>query len=237
MLVCIEFLHIMSQKILVVDDEADVVELVAFNLKNAGFSVVSAGDGSTALQAAKEHLPSLVVLDLMLPEVEGTEVCKILKKDPLTASIPIIMLTAKGETVDKILGLELGADDYMTKPFSPRELTLRIKSILRRKDTGKIEDVLNIGDITLDRARHEVFIKGKPVVLTATEFKLLSVLIERKGRVQSRDRLLQDVWDYSSAVDTRTVDTHVRRLRKKLGKNSRLIETTRGIGYRIVDEV
>ncbi len=228
---------IMSQKILIVDDEPDVVDLVSFNLKGAGFSVVTAGDGNSALQMAKEHVPSLIILDVMMPGMDGTEVCKFLKKDPLTSSIPVVMLTAKGETVDKILGLELGADDYITKPFSPRELVLRAKSILKRRGSEKIEDTLIVGEITLDRARHEVFIKGKAIVLTATEFKLLSLLIERKGRVQSRDRLLQDVWDYSSAIDTRTVDTHVRRLRKKLGKNAKLIETTRGVGYRILDPV
>ncbi|MDK3157933.1 response regulator [Kamptonema cortianum] len=227
----------MSQKILIVDDEADVVELVSFNLKNAGFSVVSASDGNAALQMAREHVPSLIILDIMMPVMDGTETCKFLKKDALTAPIPVIMLTAKGETVDKILGLELGADDYITKPFSPRELVLRVKSILKRRGAEKIEDTLTVGEITLDRARHEVFIKGKPIVLTATEFKLLSLLIERKGRVQSRERLLQDVWDYSSSVDTRTVDTHVRRLRKKLGKNAKLIETTRGVGYRVLDPV
>ncbi|MDX2227953.1 MAG: winged helix-turn-helix domain-containing protein [Verrucomicrobiae bacterium] len=226
----------MPQKILVIDDEADVLDLVIFNLKNAGFSTVTAENGEIAVQKARDERPDLIVLDLMLPGTNGLDVCKILKKDSITARIPIIILTAKGEVVDKVLGLELGADDYITKPFSPRELVLRIKSVLRRRVETDVADILKIGDITLDRARHQVLIRDKSVDLTATEFRLLALLMERRGRVQSRDRLLQDVWDYSSSVDTRTVDTHVRRLRKKLGKNCRYIETTRGVGYRFADE-
>jgi two-component system phosphate regulon response regulator PhoB len=177
-----------------------------------------------------------VVLDLMLPEVEGTDVCKRLKAEAKTAQIPILMLTAKAEEVDRVLGLELGADDYVTKPFSPREVVLRIKSILRRAQ-GEAEpaEVLKIGDIVVDRAKHEVTVKNKPVELTATEFKLLAMLMERRGRVQSRDRLLTDVWGYEGDVDTRTVDTHVRRLREKLGKAADCIETIRGVGYRFVE--
>jgi two-component system phosphate regulon response regulator PhoB len=227
----------MSSKILIIDDESDVVDLIAMNLKSAGFDVLTANNGVAGLQRAKADLPALIVLDLMLPQMSGLEVCKVLKKDPLTARIPIIMLTAKSEEVDRIVGLELGADDYVPKPFSPRELVLRIQSVIRRaKNSGEVSEILKIGDITLDHARHEVTIKGQPVVLTAIEFKLLAILMERKGRVQSRDRLLNDVWGYESVIDTRTVDTHVRRLREKMGKAAGYIETVRGVGYRITDQ-
>jgi two-component system phosphate regulon response regulator PhoB len=227
----------MSSKILIIDDESDVVDLIAMNLKSAGFDVLTANNGVAGLQRAKADLPALIVLDLMLPQMSGLEVCKVLKKDPLTARIPIIMLTAKSEEVDRIVGLELGADDYVAKPFSPRELVLRIQSVIRRaKNSGEVSEILKIGDITLDHARHEVTIKGQPVVLTAIEFKLLAILMERKGRVQSRDRLLNDVWGYESVIDTRTVDTHVRRLREKMGKVAGYIETVRGVGYRITDQ-
>jgi len=222
----------MSKRILIVEDENDVQEMVAFNLQGAGFTPLKARDGEQAVEKARAEIPDLILLDLMLPGTDGFEVCKILKKDPRTAGIPIIMLTAKGETVDKILGLELGADDYITKPFSPRELILRVKSVLRRGEKGVGEEVLKIGEVILDKVRHQVSIKDKPVTLTATEFKLLALLMERRGRVQSRDRLLQDVWDYASTVDTRTVDTHMRRLRKKLGRAARALETVRGVGYR-----
>jgi two-component system phosphate regulon response regulator PhoB len=178
------------------------------------------------------------VLDLMLPGMHGLDVCKALKVAPETKGIPIIILTAKAEEVDRIVGLELGADDYMTKPFSPRELVLRIQGILRRA-AGQPEEpaVTRMGDIAMDRTQHRVTVKGKPLELTATEFKLLATLIERRGRVQSRDVLLNDVWSYESAIDTRTVDTHVRRLREKLGKASRHIETVRGFGYRMNETV
>jgi phosphate regulon transcriptional regulator PhoB len=223
-----------NKKILVADDEPDVLQLVSINLKSAGFNVVKAEDGLTALTRARETLPSLIILDLMLPEMSGLEVCKVLKKEPQTSLIPIIMLTAKGEEVDRIVGLELGADDYITKPFSPRELVLRVKSVIRRA-AGSLEptDQISLGDIKVDRSRYEVTVKGKPVEFTATEFKLLTLLMERRGRVQSRDTLLNDVWGYESMIDTRTVDTHIRRLREKLGNSSDCIETVRGFGYRI----
>lgn len=225
-----------NQRILVAEDETDVLNLIALNLKSAGFTVVQAQDGVSALRQARDTLPALIVLDLMLPEMSGLEVCKALKKEPQTAGIPIVMLTAKAEEVDRIVGLELGADDYVTKPFSPRELVLRIKSVLRRF-TASTEpgDMLALGDIQIDRARHEVLIRGKPVEFTATEFKLLALLIERRGRVQGRDTLLNDVWGYESIIDTRTVDTHIRRLREKLGKAADCIETIRGFGYRIIE--
>jgi DNA-binding response OmpR family regulator len=225
-----------NKKILVADDEIDVLELVSSNLKAAGFIVLKAEDGPSAIEQARNALPALIVLDLMLPGVPGLEVCKILRADPATKSIPIIMLTAKAEEVDRIVGLELGADDYITKPFSPRELVLRVKSVVRRVSTpGETEDIIKLGDILVDRARYEVRVKGKPIEFTATEFKLLTLLIERRGRVQSRDTLLNDVWGYESIIDTRTVDTHIRRLREKLGTSADCIETVRGFGYRIAD--
>lgn len=227
----------MSAKILIIDDEPDVLDLVALNLKSAGMSVLTASDGASGLSKARTELPALIVLDLMLPEMSGMDVCKALKKENATAGIPILMLTAKSDEVDRIVGLELGADDYVSKPFSPRELVLRVQSILRRSNGkgGEPSERLKIGEILLDRGKHEVLIKGKPVDLTATEFKLLALLMERRGRVQTRDRLLNDVWGYESVIDTRTVDTHVRRLREKLGAVADYIETVRGVGYRIGD--
>jgi two-component system phosphate regulon response regulator PhoB len=178
----------------------------------------------------------LIVLDLMLPGMDGIEICKRLKIEPKTAAIPILMLTAKAEEVDRVVGLELGAEDYVTKPFSPRELVLRVKSILRRaKGEPKAGEVLKYEEIIVDTAKHEASVKGKRLELTATEFKLLVTLMERRGRVQTRERLLSDVWDYSTDTDTRTIDTHVRRLREKLGKAADFIETVRGIGYRFAE--
>ena len=224
----------MNKKILVVDDEPDVLELIEFNLKAAGFEVATAVDGAEALTKARSVQPALILLDVMLPEIDGMQVCKTLKREPATASIPIIMLTAKAAEIDRVLGLELGADDYVTKPFSPRELVLRIKGLLRRKGDAPTEkdERIHIGEVEIDLPRHEVRITGKRVELTATEFKLLTVLAQRRGRVQSRDQLLRDVWEYDSLIDTRTVDTHMRRVRKKLGKAARHLETLRGVGYR-----
>lgn len=232
----------MNSKVLVADDEEDVLNLVGANLRNAGFSVLKAMDGAEALAKTRAEKPALLVLDLMLPGLSGLEVCKALKGDPATARIPIVMLTAKTEEIDRIVGFELGADDYITKPFSPRELVLRVKSVLRRQSGEPAASAvdkcgpLTAGAITVDRERHTVRVKTKAVELTATEFKLLSLLIERRGRVQSRDALLNDVWGYESLIDTRTVDTHVRRLREKLGPSADCIETVRGFGYRIAEE-
>jgi two-component system phosphate regulon response regulator PhoB len=224
----------MAETILIVDDEADVCELLAYQCQKAGFRAATAADGRAALEKARQMLPSLLVLDLMLPGMEGGEVCRTLKADPRTRHIPILMLTARAEEVDRVLGLELGADDYVTKPFSPREVILRIKSILRRiKGEEKPAEVLQQGDLRLDLARHEVAVKGKPVDLTATEFKLLATLMERRGRVQTREVLLSDVWGYAPDMDTRTVDTHMRRLRDKLGRCASMVETVRGVGYRL----
>ena len=226
----------MPDTILIVDDEPDVVDLLVFNLQKAGFKTLTARDGSMALQKARNELPALIVLDLMLPGLDGTEVCRQLKADPKTATIPIIMLTAKAEEVDRIVGLELGADDYVTKPFSPRELALRVKTILRRT-AGLAEptEILKHADLVVDLAKHVATFKGKRIDLTATEFKLLTMLLERRGRVQTRDALLTEVWGYEGDVDTRTVDTHVRRLREKLGAAADWIETVRGVGYRFIE--
>jgi two-component system phosphate regulon response regulator PhoB len=188
------------------------------------------------LSKARKTPPALIVLDVMLPEVTGLEVCRMLRRDELTAGIPIIMLTAKAAEIDRVVGLEIGADDYMTKPFSPRELVLRVKKLIHRVKGPVVEkETLQFGDLTIDSPRHQVSWRGKPVDLTATEFKLLAVLAARRGRVQSRDQLLRDVWEYNSLVDTRTVDTHMRRLREKLGKGAKYLDTVRGVGYRFVE--
>ena len=219
-----------------VDDEPEAVELVEFNLKQAGFDVISAQDGVEALKKSREATPQLIVLDVMLPEVDGMEICKTLRRDKNTAKIPIIMLTARAAEIDRVLGLELGADDYITKPFSPRELVLRVKKLLQRGGAAEPEsDRLAFGDLLIDNPRHLVSWKGKSLELTATEFKLLTVLAQRKGRVQSREQLLRDVWEYNNLIDTRTVDTHMRRLREKLGPASKYLDTVRGVGYRFVE--
>ena len=225
----------MKQKILIADDEPEAVELVAFNLKQAGYEVVTAADGEEALKKAKAQLPALLVLDVMMPELDGLEVCRMLRRDPATAAIPIIMLTAKAAEIDRVLGLELGADDYLTKPFSPRELVLRVKKILERGQSRAAAEQSKFGDLLIDVPRHRVSWRGKAFELTATEFKLLTVLAQRRGRVQSRDQLLRDVWKYDSLIDTRTVDTHMRRLREKLGPAAKYLDTVRGVGYRFVE--
>jgi len=225
-----------GKKVLVVEDEEDVVEMLTRAFRRAtGFNVIAATDGATGLRRAREESPALVVLDLMLPKMPGLEVCKILKSDSLTRHIPILMLTAKAEEIDRILGLELGADDYVSKPFSPREIVLRAQAILRRGETPADAQSFVAGPITIDGVRHQVSVNGKVIHLTGLEFKLLRTLVQRRGRVQQRDRLLSDVWGYESVIDTRTVDTHVRRLREKLGKAGDGIETVRGFGYRLRD--
>jgi two-component system phosphate regulon response regulator PhoB len=223
----------MKPKILVVDDEPDALEVLGFKLKEAGYAPLYAKDGARAIATARDERPALIVLDLMLPAVDGLEVCKILRRDPGTAAIPIIMLTARAGEMDRVLGLELGADDYVTKPFSPRELVLRIKKLLGRvKSADDSLAMLQVGDLEIDVPQHRVSVSGKPVDLTATEFKLLEVLARRRGRVQTRDRLLQDVWGYENPIDSRTVDTHMRRLREKIGGAADYLETIRGVGYR-----
>ena len=227
----------MKPKILIVDDEPDALEILGFKLKEAGYAPLFAKDGSRAIVAAREEQPALIVLDLMLPEVDGLEVCRVLRRDPETAAIPILMLTARASEVDRVVGLEIGADDYVTKPFSPRELVLRIGKLLTRT---KVPDAalahVRIGEIEIDVPRHAVTVAGLPVALTATEFKLLELLARRRGRVQTRDRLLQDVWGYDHPIDSRTVDTHMRRLREKIGDAADYLETIRGVGYRFKAE-
>jgi two-component system phosphate regulon response regulator PhoB len=226
----------MTDTILVVDDEPDVVDLLVFQLKKAGFKPITAGDGISALNKAREKAPSLIILDLMLPGMDGCEVCRQLKADGRTRPIPIIMLTAKAEETDRIVGLELGADDYVVKPFSPREVVLRVKAILGRgKGEIKTVEQLKEGDLSVDLAKHEVLVKGRAVNLTITEFRLLVALMERRSRVQSREQLLGEIWGYEGDMETRTVDTHIQRLREKLGPCAGLIQTVRGVGYRFVE--
>ncbi|HTV63416.1 MAG TPA: response regulator transcription factor [Verrucomicrobiae bacterium] len=218
------------------DDEPEAVELVEFNLKQAGYAVSTATDGAEALKKARSQTPDMILLDVMLPEMDGFEICKTLRLETSTARTPILMLTAKASEIDRVLGLELGADDYLTKPFSPRELLLRIKKILARGVVEeKSRDQLRYGDLLIDVPRHVASWKGKAIELTATEFKLLTTLAQRTGRVQSRDSLLRDVWEYDSLIDTRTVDTHMRRLREKLGPAAKHLDTVRGVGYRFVE--
>ncbi len=224
-----------QKNILIVEDEADLVELVLYNLKKEGFSVDSAPDGEAALSKIRKGRYDLVVLDLMLPGIQGMELCRILRNDPKTEDLPIIMLTAKGEEVDKILGLEMGADDYITKPFSPRELVARVKAVLRRSmEKPTPEKILKSGELFIDRERYTVSLKNKPIKLSATEFKLLLFLAERKGKVFNREQLLDAVWSDEAFVEPRTVDVHIRRLRSQIEEDPahpRYIKTLRGIGY------
>jgi two-component system, OmpR family, phosphate regulon response regulator PhoB len=224
-----------GERVLVVDDEPDIVALVAYHLAKAGYRVSTASSGSEALDAARRERPSFIVLDLMLPGMSGYEVLEQLRARDETRDIAVLMLTARREEQDRIHGLALGADDYLTKPFSPQELVLRVAAILRRvganaaSGTNRIE----IGQLMIDLGAHLVYVGGEPVELTPTEFKLLSTLAERRGRVQARAHLLQTVWDAAPDIQTRTVDMHVQRLRAKLGAAGDLIETVRGFGYRI----
>jgi two-component system phosphate regulon response regulator PhoB len=226
----------MKAKILVVDDEPDVLDLVTYNLNQAGFQTLTASDGADALRKARSAAPDLILLDLMLPELDGLEVCKLLRRDTKTSAIPIIMLTARAGEMDRIVGLELGAVDYVPKPFSPRELVLRVKKRLEKNVGEPPKNLFVFGPLQVDISRHLVTVKGRRVELTATEFKLLTLLVQRSGHVQSRDRLLRDVWEYESHIDTRTVDTHMRRLRDKLGPASKYLDTVRGVGYRFLPE-
>ena len=232
----------MSRKhtVLIVEDEIDLLELIDFNLKQAGYETILAKTGAEALAAARSKRPDIILLDLMLPDLQGSDVCRVLRADPLTETTPIIMVTAKGEEIDRVVGFELGADDYVSKPFSPRELVLRVRAMLRRapSTTGggaSKDDVIELGALTIDVAAHEATVSGEPLELTALEFRLLHTLVSRSGRVQSRNQLLDDVWGDVS-VTQRTVDTHVKRLRDKLGAESKRIQTVRGVGYRFVKE-
>jgi two-component system phosphate regulon response regulator PhoB len=223
--------------ILVVDDEPDLVELVRFNLKEAGYQVESARSGREALQCLRQRVPDLLVLDLMLPDVAGTEICRQVRSDPRLKGLPILMLTAKSEEVDRIVGFELGADDYVTKPFSPRELTLRVRALLRRAsgEEERAGGVLEQGGLVLDVERHRCLVAGEELLLTAKEFRLLETLMRRPGRVMTRERLLDEVWGADITVTARTIDTHLKRLREKLGQSGDLIETVRGVGYRFAE--
>lgn len=222
----------MQDTVLIIEDESDVVDLLRYNLNRAGFAVLIAKNGQDGLKIAQERRPDIIVLDLMLPKLSGQEVCKVLKKNSETVQIPIIMLTAKGQPEERIQGLETGADDYMTKPFSPRELILRIQGQLRRLRTSIRTDEIAVDEFHVDKGSFEIRLEGKRLDLTTTEFKLLTLLIERRGKTQSRETLLFDVWGYQNAIDTRTVDTHMRRLREKLGQHANRLETIRGEGYR-----
>jgi two-component system phosphate regulon response regulator PhoB len=223
--------------ILIVEDEKDIVDLVEYHLRQSGFSVLSAFDGSSGLEQARKKRPALVILDLMLPGMDGKDVCRSLKSNSLTRLIPVLILTARAEELDRIIGLELGADDYVTKPFSPRELVLRVKAILRRREIDReSERFLQIGDLLIDIEGHHVSVKKMPIPLTSTEFKLLVELASKRGRVQTRTSLLDRVWGYTYEGYDRTVDTHIRHLREKLGDLGKYIETLRGVGYRFQAE-
>ncbi len=223
--------------VLIVDDETDLASLVEFNLKQAGLETSVALTGAQALQLASGRVPDVVLLDLMLPDISGKEVCRRLRADPRTREVPIVMLTARGEESDRVEGFEVGADDYVTKPFSPRELVLRIKAILRRAAPVEVGEKLELGLLSLDTGMHKAWVGGELLDLTALEFKLLHHFLSRPGRVQSREQLLSDVWGVTSPLETRTVDTHVMRLRDKLGPARELVETVRGVGYRMADQL
>jgi phosphate regulon transcriptional regulator PhoB len=224
--------------VLVVEDELDIRNLIVHHLTRDGFRCRTAATGAEALTRVRAVVPDLLVLDLMLPEMSGLEVCRRLRSDPATAAVPIIMLTAKTDEVDRIVGLELGADDYVAKPFSPKELVARVRAVLRRARPGQIGSPLSVGGVSLDVARHVVTVDGGAVELTPKEFDLLHALLEAAGRVLSREHLLNRVWGYSRAdeIESRTVDVHIRRLRAKLGAEERRIATIKGVGYRFETE-
>jgi two-component system phosphate regulon response regulator PhoB len=228
-------------KILVIDDETDLLEVVEFNLTQAGHQVITSTDGEAGIELAKRHQPDLVLLDLMLPKMPGTDVCRALKRDPATRTVPVLILTARGEEIDRVVGFELGADDYVCKPFSVRELLLRVAAILKRvqqpaeNGQDKRQQEIQFGTLLVDPEAHRAWVEGEEVELSALEFRLLTTLYERRNRVQSRAALLDKVWGITSEVTTRTVDTHVKRLREKLRSARNYIETVRGVGYRFVE--
>ena len=226
----------MNQKIYIVEDEPDIRETLIYNFSNEGFEVFTAPNGEEALSNIKKILPDVLILDIMLPGVSGLDVCKSIRADEDIKDMSIIMLTAKGEEIDRVIGFELGADDYVTKPFSVRELILRVKVLLKKQhESSAANKLVTFGPIRIDLDAHELKINDKEIVLTALEFKLLQHLVKRKGRVQTREQLLGDVWGYSAEVTTRTVDTHIKRLREKLGNTSDYIQTIRGVGYRFTN--
>lgn len=226
----------MNKLIAVVDDEPNIVELITHHLKKEGFKVREFYDGEGFLAFITNTLPDLVILDLMLPGIDGLEVCRTLRRSEKTSSIPIIMLTAKGTETDIVVGLELGADDYIVKPFSPRELIARVKAILRRAQPARKTKLFKVGDLVLDLTKYEVRVKNKKVDLTTTEFRVLAILSEKPGWVLTRNQLLDDLWEDEKIVLDRTIDVHIRNLREKLGETGKLIKTIRGIGYKIESE-
>jgi two-component system phosphate regulon response regulator PhoB len=222
--------------ILVIEDEADIRQVLDYNLRSAGHEVVEASRGLDGLRMIREREPDLVLLDLMLPDMLGTEVCRAIKDNPATRALPVVMLTARGEEIDRVVGFEIGADDYITKPFSVRELVLRIRAVLRRRELPASDGPnIEFGNLRIDRAAHRVWVESEEVELTAIEFKLLVTLYERKNRVQSRAALLDEVWGIETKISTRTVDAHVKRLREKMAAARDYIETVRGVGYRFAD--
>ena len=229
-----------GSRVLIVDDERDLLTVLEFHLRGAGFTVITAASGGEALRWAVEGHPDLILLDVMLPDLSGTEVCRLLKQDPRTRHIPIIFLTARSSEMDRVKAFELGGDDYVVKPFSNRELILRCKAVLRRgvEPAEPVdENWLGLGVLEVDIPRHRVRVSGQDIPLTALEFRLLTTLMQRRGRVQTREVLLEDVWGISAEVSTRTVDTHVKRLREKLGAADAYVETVRGVGYRFIESL
>jgi two-component system, OmpR family, phosphate regulon response regulator PhoB len=223
--------------ILVIEDEADIRQVLDYNLRGAGHDVVEAARGLDGLRLIRERAPDLVLLDLMLPDMLGTEVCRAIKDNPATRALPVVMLTARGEEIDRVVGFEIGADDYITKPFSVRELVLRIRAVLRRRALPASDGPnIEFGNLRIDRAAHRVWVNAEEVELTALEFKLLITLYERKNRVQSRPALLDEVWGIDTKISTRTVDAHVKRLREKMGDARDYVETVRGVGYRFAGD-
>jgi phosphate regulon transcriptional regulator PhoB len=228
----------MFAKVLVIDDEKDIVSLLRYHLEKAGFQCLEGMDGAIALRLVREHHPDLLILDLMLPGLDGLEICRQLRQDAATARLPILMLTAKAEEVDRVVGLEVGADDYVVKPFSPRELVARVKAILRRAQEPADLSVKRVGELEVDEAKHSVTVQGIAVELTAKEFGLLCALMRVNGRVLNREQLLEGVWGYADAaeIESRTVDVHIRRLREKLASEAKRIVTVKGVGYRFDTE-
>ena len=222
----------MTKKVFIVEDEPDLRDTLQYNFENEGFKVKSFPNGESFLETIKNDKPNLDNLDIMLPGISGLDVCRNLRMNEVNENVAVVMLTAKSEEIDRIVGFELGADDYVTKPFSVRELILRVKVLLKKRSDDMDQNLLEFGPIAMNLDAHDVSVEGKNILLTALEFKLLKHLLKRKGRVQTRDQLLGDVWGYSSEVTTRTVDTHIKRLREKLGKPGELIQTIRGVGYR-----
>jgi len=222
----------MQPRVLIVDDEPDVVDLVRYHMAKAGFDVLIARNGHEALKVAKSERPDVILLDLMLPGIDGQEVCRLLKSDPSIADTGVLMLTAKGGTNDRVKGFELGADDYVAKPFSPKELVLRVKALHRRVESGARKPMVEVGVFQMDKAEMKIVVDGRKLDLTTTEYKMLALLLERRGRTMSRDQMLQEIWGYKNVIDTRTVDTHMRRVREKLGEHADAIQTIRGEGYR-----